>query len=110
MASSQSSGTMTSAIDERLSKLEIRVNGLSEWKEDISKRVDNVETSTSMLFENQEMIKMEVGNQIKELRDQYNAMSRVDRCRLFQLSFFAIIITIVIYYVLNLWHLTIVRE
>ena len=85
--------------------LESRVSILEQEMRGIYQRVDKVEESTTLLKEESESLKDELKGEINRLKEQYARLSASDITTILKISAVAIVITFIIYYIVNIWHM-----
>lgn len=98
------------SLIERIQRIESNVSSLNEWKITVNDRLDDVEEANEITRSNQETMKIEFEQQLDLVREQYSRLStQFNRRSICQLGTFALIGIIVLYYILNLWHLLFIK-
>jgi len=100
----------TTALIERIQRIESNVSSLNEWKTTVDNRLDNVEETNELIRSDQETMKIEFDKQLILVQEQYSRLStQFNRRSIFQLAGIALISIIGLYYILNLWHLLFIK-
>ena len=100
----------TASLIERIQRIESNVSSLNEWKTTVDDRLDNVEEANEIIRSEQETMKIEFDQQLHLVREQYTRLStQFNQRSVCQLGVFALVAIVVIYYILNLWHLLFIK-